>query len=119
MTRTAQQHKLSDVARQLQSSLGSALSALNHIDPVGLKDWLAHADDVHMAAADRALIESLCACLIPITREIEDVFNTLESAGEQLGLLDAHQFRAEPDPSLTLGNPSCDNTLLQIRRCAA
>lgn len=96
MTRTPTKHKLSETARQLQGALCNALSALNEIDPDALKDWLAQADALRMDAADRALIERLLGRLLPRARELDEIFESLETAGEQLGLLDPHQFRAGP-----------------------
>lgn len=99
MTRIATKPNLSDVGRQLRSGLCNALSALNEVDPAALKDWLGQADAMPMPAADRGLIERLLACLSPMARELDAVFETLEAAGEQLGLLDPHLFRAGPAPA--------------------
>ncbi len=96
MTRIATKPILSDVGRQLRSGLSRALSALNEVDPAALTDWLGQADALHMPAADRALIERLLTCLAPMAHELEAVFESLEAAGEQLGLLDPHLFRAGP-----------------------
>lgn len=93
-------NKPSEVALQLQSDLCTALSALNQIDPAALNEWLADPDFAHLDADDRALIECLKRNVLPITRELDQVFNTLENAGEQLGLLAPDQFRAEPTSPL-------------------
>jgi hypothetical protein len=92
---TKKKNKPSEVGRQLQSGLCAALSALNEIDPAALKEWLADPDFVHIDAEDRALIEHLCASLLPVTRELDVIFDAIEKAGEQLGLLAPHQFRAD------------------------
>jgi hypothetical protein len=89
-------NKPSEVALQIKSDICAALLALNQIDPAALNEWLGDPDFAHIDADDRALIESLGANLLPITRELDFVFDTLEKAGEQLGLLAPDQFRAEP-----------------------
>src|SRR3954462_14787041 len=90
---TKKKNMPSEVGRQLQNGLCAALSALNQIDPAALKEWLPHPDFVHIYAEDRALIEHLCVSLIPVTRELDVIFDAIERAGEQLGLLEPDQFR--------------------------